>query len=83
MGTLPDALIARAFQQFGYPAALIAFIFVNGHSGRFQSLISFSKPAMLRQYLRIINNYPRRQAAASLNDAGANQNLPLMPMLSI
>jgi hypothetical protein len=31
MGAFPDALVASAFQQFGYPAALAAFIFVNRH----------------------------------------------------
>jgi uncharacterized membrane protein YqjE len=47
MGTLSLGFITAAFQQLGYLAAVIAFIFVYRHLCRFQGLVSLLKGFML------------------------------------
>jgi hypothetical protein len=47
MGALSLPFVAAAFKQFSYLAAIVAFILVNRHLCRFQTLISLLKGLML------------------------------------
>jgi hypothetical protein len=62
MGTLPFALIAAAFKQLGYPAAIIAFIFVNRHCFLVSSKVNFISKGI---YVMIIRAKYQYQTASS------------------
>jgi hypothetical protein len=51
MGAFPDTLIAAAFQQLGYLAAVVAFIFVNRHCLPREILLNFFFNIPARPYL--------------------------------